>query len=89
VSSNLDAAISDRLRAVAGAELAKAESKARAAVDKLVADKVDPAIKQATGVSGLVDQQLGGSKTQLDQLQKQLDAQLSRLGGAAGLLKLP
>ena len=89
VSSNLDAAISDRLRAVAGAELAKAESKARAAVDKLVADKVDPAIEQATGVSGLVDQQLGGSKTQLDQLQKQLDAQLSRLGGAAGLLKLP
>ena len=89
VSSNVDQAIAARLRAIFGEELAKAEAKARAAVDKLIKDKVEPITKQAAGVSSLLDTQLGGSKTQLDQVQKQLQAEVKKLGGPASLLSVP
>jgi uncharacterized protein (TIGR03545 family) len=89
VTSNIDKELEQRLRAILGEELAKAEAKARAAVDKLVAVKVDPIVKQVAGVSSILDQQLGGSKTQLDQLQKQLEHEIARLGGPASLFTLP
>jgi uncharacterized protein (TIGR03545 family) len=89
VTSNIDKELEQRLRAILGEELAKAEARARAAVDKLVAAKVDPIMKQVAGVSGLLDQQLGGSKAQLDQLQKQLESEIARLGGPGALFQLP
>ena len=89
VTSNIDKELEQRLRAILGEELAKGEAKARAAVDKLVAARVDPIVKQVTGVSSILDQQLGGSKTQLDQLQKQLEHEIARLGGPASLFTLP
>ena len=45
VRSNLDDAIAQRLKAVVGEEVAKAEALARAKVDSIVADKVEP-VKQ-------------------------------------------
>jgi uncharacterized protein (TIGR03545 family) len=89
VSSNVDQQVAARLRAIVGEEIAKAEAKARAAVDKLVADKVAPIAKQVAGVTSLLDTRLGGSKTQLDQVQKQLNEQIKRLSGPAGLFQLP
>jgi hypothetical protein len=88
VRSSLDEALATRLRAVAGEQFAKAEAQARAAVDKAVAAKVDPVLKDANGVSSSIAQQLGLSKTQLDQLEQALNAQLLRLG-PGGVLKLP
>jgi len=89
VRSSIDQAIAERLRAVLGEQLAKAESKARAAVDKLVADKVEPLTRQVAGVTSLIDAQLGGSKTQLDQLQQQLQTEIKRLAGPASRFTLP
>ena len=89
VSSNIDQAVAARLREIVGEELAKAEAKARAAVDRLIADKVEPVTRQVASVQSILDQRLGGSKTQLDQVQKQLERELKRLGGPGGLIPLP
>lgn len=45
MSSNLDDAVAERLKAVLGEEVAKAEALARAKVDSLVAGAVEP-VKQ-------------------------------------------
>ena len=50
VSSNLDKAIAQRLQAVVGEEVAKAEKMVRAKVDSLVADKVEPVKRQVASV---------------------------------------
>jgi uncharacterized protein (TIGR03545 family) len=89
VSSNVDKEIAARLRAILGEELVKAEAKAKAAVDKIVADKVEPITKQVAGVQGLIDSQLGGAKGQLDQVEKQLEAEIARATGAGNLFNLP
>lgn len=88
VRSSIDQAIAERLRALLGEQLVKAEAKARAAVDKLVADRVEPIVKQVASVTSLIDSQLGGSKLQLDQLQQQLEAEIKRLGGPASRLPI-
>jgi hypothetical protein len=89
VSSNVDKEIAARLRAILGEELVKAEAKAKAAVDKIVADKVEPITKQVAGVQGVIDTQLGGAKGQLDQVEKQLEAEIARATGAGNLFNLP
>ncbi len=91
VTSNLDQAVSDRLRAMAGEQLAKGEAKARAEVDRLVQDKVEPVRRQVaqaqTGLTG----KLGANQQALDGAQKRLEAELKRLGPVSGLpkIKLP
>lgn len=90
VSSNLDNAISNQLRAIAGEELAKGEAKAKAAVDKIVADKVAPLRAKLDGAKGQAAQQLGLDRKQLDDAQKLLEDQLKRYtGGLPGGIKLP
>jgi uncharacterized protein (TIGR03545 family) len=82
VRSNLDDAIAARLRGLVGEEVAKAEAKARAAVDKLVD-------QQVTALQARVSD-LPVERSQLDGVQKQLETQLKRLAGSAtGGLKLP
>jgi post-segregation antitoxin (ccd killing protein) len=89
VSSNLDNAIANQLRAIAGEELAKGEAKARAAVDKIVADKVAPLQAKLDGAKGQAAQQLGLDRKQLDDAQKLLEDQLKRYTGGLGGIKLP
>ncbi|HSB55585.1 MAG TPA: TIGR03545 family protein [Gemmatimonadales bacterium] len=90
VSSNLDDAIAARLQGLVGEELAKAEAKARAAVDKLVDQQV--AVLQ-TKVNELQTQALARlpvERGQLDDVQKQLEAQVKRLAGSVtGGIQLP
>ena len=52
VRSNLDRAIADRLQAVIGEEVAKAEKMVRAKVDSVVADKVEPVRKRRSSRYG-------------------------------------
>ncbi len=66
VSSNLDRALAERLRAVAGAELAVAERRVRAQVDSLVDGQVAPVLAKVTVLGGDVTRRLGGERTQLD-----------------------
>lgn len=90
VQSNLDDAIAARLRGLVGEELAKAEAKARAAVDKLVDEQVKALSGKVDALQASALQKLPVEKDQLDGVQKQLEAQLKRLAGSAtGGISLP
>jgi uncharacterized protein (TIGR03545 family) len=90
VSSNLDRAIAQRLQAVFGEEVAKAERKVRAKVDSLVADKVEPVKRQIASVQSQATQRVQGERQRIDQVERQLQAELKRLtGGLVPGLELP
>ncbi|HWN18178.1 MAG TPA: hypothetical protein VNO19_04600, partial [Gemmatimonadales bacterium] len=90
VSSNLDKAIAQRLQAVIGEEVAKAERMVRAKVDSLVADKVEPVKRQIATVQTEANQRIQGERQRLDQVEQQLQAELKRLtGGLVPGLELP
>jgi uncharacterized protein (TIGR03545 family) len=90
VSSNLDDAIASRLKAVIGEEVAKAERMARAKVDSLVQDKVEPVKQRVAAVQADATKRVAGQKQQLDQVQQELNSQLKRLtAGLAPGIKLP
>jgi uncharacterized protein (TIGR03545 family) len=90
VSSNLDKAIAQRLKAVIGEEVAKAEKMVRAKVDSLVADKVEPVKRQVAAVQTQATQRIEAEKRRLDEVEKQLNAELKRMsGGLAPGIELP
>jgi hypothetical protein len=90
VSSNLDKAIAQRLQAVIGDEVAKAERMVRAKVDSLVADKVEPVKRQIATVQTEANQRVQAERQRLDQVEKQLQAELKRLtGGLVPGIELP
>lgn len=81
VSSNLDRAIGDRLQAVAGEEVAKAEAMARAKVDSIVAEKVAPVRARALEVRNEAQRRVDEVRAQLDERKQQLEDQLEELSG--------
>ena len=90
VKSNLDEAISQRLKAVVGEEVAKAEAMARAKVDSLVSDKVEPVKQRIAALQTDATKRVADEQKQLDDVQTELQAQLKRLtGGLAPDIKLP
>ena len=90
VSSNLDDAIAARLRGLVGEELAKAEAKAKAAVDQLVDQQVAALNTRVSDLQTQALAKLPVERAQLDDVQKGLEAQVKRLAGSAtGGLKLP
>jgi uncharacterized protein (TIGR03545 family) len=90
IHSNLDDAIAARLRGLVGEEVAKAEAKARAAVDKLVDQQVNALQARVSDLQTQAFARLPVERSRLDGVQQQLDTQLKRLAGSAtGGLKLP
>ena len=90
VSSNLDKAIAQRLQAVVGEDVARAEKMVRAKVDSLVADKVEPVKKQVATVQAQANQRIQAEKQRLGEVEKQLNAELQRLTrGLAPGIELP
>jgi hypothetical protein len=90
VSSNLDKAIATQLRAVMGEEIGRAERLVRAKVDSLVADKVEPVKRQVASVETQANQRIQSEKQRLDEVEKQLNAELQRLTrGLAPGIELP
>ncbi len=90
VRSNLDEAIAQRLKAVVGEEVAKAEAMARAKVDSIVSDKVEPVKQRIAAVQADATKRIGDQQMQLDKVNADLQAQLKRLtGGLAPGIKLP
>ena len=90
VSSNLDKAIAQRHQAVIGEQVAKAEKMARAKVDSLVADKVEPVKRQVASVQNEATGRIQAEKQRLDEVEKRLNAELKRLtSGLAPGIKLP
>ena len=88
VSSTLDRALAERVRAVAGAELAVADARVRAQVDSLVDPQVAPVVAQVTALGGDVTRRLGGQRAQLDGARKALEQRLRELPGLPGV-RLP
>jgi len=90
VRSNLDDAIAQRLKAVVGEEVAKAEALARAKVDSIVADKVEPVKQRVAAVQADATKRVAGEQARLDKVEADLQAQLKRLtGGLAPGINLP
>jgi uncharacterized protein (TIGR03545 family) len=90
VSSNLDQAIADRLQAVIGEEVAKAERMVRTKVDSLVADKVEPVKRRVAVVQAEATQRVQAEKRRLDEVERRLEAELKRMtGGLVPGIELP
>jgi len=90
VRSNLDDAVAARLKAVVGEEVAKAEAMARAKVDSLVNDKVQPVKQRVAALEAEATKRVGDQGHQLEQAQSALEAQLKRLtAGLAPGIQLP
>ena len=88
VSSNLDRALSERIRAVAGEEIAAAERRLRVQVDSLVEKEAAAARAQVAAVAADVPQQLGVQQAQLEQAQRALEQRLKELTRLPGV-RLP
>jgi hypothetical protein len=90
VRSNLDEAIAQRLKAVVGEEVAKGEALARATVDSLVSDKVEPVKQRIAAVQAEATKRVADQQARLDQVEADLQAQLKRLtAGLAPGIDLP
>ena len=91
VSSNLDRAIAERLQAVIGEEVAKAEKMVRAKVDSAVAERVEPVRRQiARGAERGGDAARARSGSRSRTLSASFRRELKRLtGGLAPDIKLP
>ena len=76
VSSNLDRAIAERLRAMAGAEVAAAEQRMRAQVDSLVDGPVNAARARVAALGGEVTKRLGAERARLDDARRALEQRL-------------
>jgi uncharacterized protein (TIGR03545 family) len=88
VSSNLDRALAERLRAVAGAELAAADARVRAQVDSLVDGQVTHVRSQVAALGADVTRRLGGQDALLADARKTLEQRLRELTKLPGL-RLP
>ena len=90
IRSNLDRLVAERLRAVAGEEIAKAEARARAEVDRHVRPRVEAARAQVAAVRAEADKRVAEAKTRLEEERRRLEPRLDALtGGIVELPKLP
>jgi uncharacterized protein (TIGR03545 family) len=79
VRSNLDDAIAGRLRAMMGEEVAAAERRLRAEVDRQVDPAIAPVKARVTALQADVTKRLAEQRGRLDQAQKDLEARLREL----------
>ena len=79
VSSNLDRAIAERLRAMAGAAVAAAERRMRAQVDSLVDGPMNAVRAQIATLGGDVTKRLGAQRARLDEARRALEQRVPGL----------
>jgi uncharacterized protein (TIGR03545 family) len=90
VKSNLDRQIADRIKAVAGEQIAAAQAKVRAQVDKLVEEKSAPVKARIAELRSESERRVADARTKLDAEKRKLDERIKALsGGLIGLPKLP
>jgi hypothetical protein len=90
VRSNLDRQVADRLRSVAGEEVAAAEARVRAQVDRLVEEKTAPVRQRVDSLRAETEQRVAQARIRLDEEKRKLEERIRTLGGGAlGLPRLP
>jgi uncharacterized protein (TIGR03545 family) len=90
VKSNLDRQVADRLRAVAGEEIAKAQAKVRAQVDRIVEEKSAPVKAKIGELRAESERRIADARTRLDEEKRKLEERLKSLGGGViGIPRLP
>jgi hypothetical protein len=85
VRSNLDRAVADALRAVAGEEIAAAERRVRAEVDRLVGDKISAADSRVATLRTQVEPLLAAQDERLREAKRQLEERIRELTGGIRL----
>jgi hypothetical protein len=87
VRSNLDRQVAERLRAVAGEEIAAAQGKARAQVDRIVEEKTAPVKARIGELRAESERRVADARTKLDEQKRKLEERLKAL--TAGLVGFP
>ena len=87
VRSNLDREIAARIRAVAGEEVARAEQRVRAEVDRIVEEKSAPVRARVAELRADGEQRIAAARARLDAERAKLDEQVRAVSG--GLVSLP
>ena len=87
VRSNLDRAIADRIRAVAGEEVARAEQRVRAEVDRIVEERTAPVRARIAEIRTEGEQRVADARARLEAERARLDEQIRTVTG--GLVTLP
>lgn len=90
ISSNLDRAVAARVREVAGEEIAKAELRARAAVDRIVEERTAPVRARIAELRMESERRVADARARLEEERQRLQVRLDSLtGGLTGGLSLP
>jgi uncharacterized protein (TIGR03545 family) len=91
VKTNLDRQLADRLRAVIGEEVDKAEAKLRAQLDKIVDEKTAPLKARVAQVAAESEKRVADAHARLEAEKKKLDERLKALtrGAVPGLPDVP
>jgi uncharacterized protein (TIGR03545 family) len=86
IRSNLDQAISSRIKSLVGDQVKAAEQKLTAQVNAYADPLIAPVTSRVTSVTGGAQQQLGASQSRIADARKQLEQRLKSLTGG---IKLP
>lgn len=89
VRSNLDRQVADRMRAVVGQEVAAAEAKLRAQVNRLVDERTAPVKAKINAVRAEGEQRVADARAKLDEEKRKLEERVKSLSGNIGLPRLP
>ena len=87
VRSNLDRQIAERLRQVAGEEIAAAQAKVRAQVDRIVDEKSAPLKARVAELRTEGERRVADARAKLDEEKRKLEERLKALSG--GLVGVP
>lgn len=85
ISSNLGDVLAGRMRAIVGEEVAKAEAKLRADIDREVGPRIAAAKAQVAQLRSQVDERIRSAQTQLDAQKKALQDRLGAIRLPGGL----
>jgi ElaB/YqjD/DUF883 family membrane-anchored ribosome-binding protein len=89
VKSNLDRQVGDRLRAVVGQEVAAAQAKVRAQVDRMVEEHTAPVKKKIDALRAEGEERVADARVRLDEERRRLEERVKALSAGIGLPRLP
>ena len=90
IRSNLDRQVAERLRSVVGQEIAAAQARVRAQVDRMVDEKSAPVKAKIDSFRSEGEKRVADAKTRLDDEKRKLEERLRALsGGLPGLPRVP